>query len=148
VRPNRFAVVRRTLFKLKQNRRKAIHGRLQYAIRLCTERRVSLEQSDAHDHANKRIMNMRAIRGQRRQWFCFCGRREASDMVSRPWLPIVLFSWAVWAWSWSSFKKRASCSNQPRVPSSRPGVAVVSTLRLCDGKPPTLTATSCGSAPE
>jgi hypothetical protein len=45
VRPNRFPVVRRTLFKLKQRRRQATHGRLRCAVRPCVARRVSLERN-------------------------------------------------------------------------------------------------------
>jgi hypothetical protein len=102
----------------------------------------------SRDNANKRIMNMRAFRGQRRQWFCFCGRENASNSDSWPLLPMEWLSRAVSASSSSSFKKRASFSIQPRAPSSRPQIAAVSTLRICDGKPPAFAATSFVSVPE
>jgi hypothetical protein len=109
--------------------------RLLCTIRLHSARRVSRDETAPRDHANKRIMNMRAVRGQRSMWFCFWGRRNASNTVSRPLLSMKSLSRAVLTKSCPLFKKRASLSSQPRAPSSGPENAVVSTLHACDKKP-------------
>jgi hypothetical protein len=100
------------------------------------------------EHANKQVLKTREIRGQRGTWSCFCGRQDASDSVSRPWLPTEWLSRAVSAWSCRSSKKRASLSSQPRAPSSRPEIGMVSMLRACDKKPRTLVAQTVVGVPE
>jgi hypothetical protein len=106
------------------------------------------EVTCSRDGTNKRMTNMRAIRGQRRQWLCFCGRLNASNTVLRPWLLIVLLSRAVSACLRSMLKKRASFSSQPRASSSRPEIAVVDTLHACDKKPPVVVARTVVGVPE
>jgi hypothetical protein len=133
--PNSFAIVRRTLFKLELSHCEAAHGRLPCTRRRCTARRCRRNEITPHDRANKRSVNMRAIRGQRRQWLCFSRRLEASDMVLRPWLPMNMLSRADAASLLPWFKKRASCSSLPRAPSSRPEIATVSTTHARVTKP-------------
>jgi hypothetical protein len=84
-------------------------------------------ETTTRDHANKRIMNMRAIRGQRRrQWLCFCRRQKTSNTVSRPWLPIILLGQAVAAPLLLLLKKRASFSSRSSGPSPRPEIGAIS----------------------
>jgi hypothetical protein len=135
-------------FKLEQSRREATHGRLRCAVRLCVAGRVSMRRRVFARRHEQEITNMRAIRGQRRQWLCFCGRAEASNAVSWPMLPMEPLNRAVSAWLRSLFKKRASFSSQSSAPSSGPENAAVSTLRVCDGKPPQVIAQTVFGVPE
>jgi hypothetical protein len=82
-RPNSSAEVRRTVFKLEQSRREEHCGRMQCTVRLCTARRMSLEEHDTARPRDKRSPKTRAIRGQRGTRFCFCVRQEALNTVLR-----------------------------------------------------------------
>jgi hypothetical protein len=148
VRPNSSAVARRTLFNSSSVVAKQNMGGFGALYDCAVHDGCRWDKTTPRDHANKRIMNMRAIRGQRRQWLCFCGRENASNSDSWPLLPMEWLSRAVAASSSSLFKKRASCSSLPRSPSSGPEIAVVNTLHACDKKPPTLVAQTVVGVPE
>jgi hypothetical protein len=102
----------------------------------------------SHNGANEQKTKTRDIRGQQRQWLCFCGRQKASDIVVWPLLQTEWLSRTAAAAFLPSFKKRSSFSSQPIAPSSGPEIAVVSTLHSCDKKPHLVVAQTVVGAPE